>query len=371
MSQPSADPALAPIPVIDAATPVGLFDGRRDQARTLSRLCSGGIPTPATALADRLARRWLARNAADFLPEIDHIDAGLGRPGAPVLNMIYEWSCTTGAAPDPVDGTMRLVRLLDWAWPGLGRHLVTARLRGPAGSYLSATWPGAIGTVTGMAPGRFAAGLNQAPLRKVTGLYGLDIALSWARMWRGGGLPAALLLRRVFETARDYADARDRLADRHHRMAVPAFFVLCGTRPDDACVIERLESDAIVHDGAPAVVANDWLSPSPPGGGAHWPRGEGNGAAGKARICAERRAQLAALLGRPGLAAAGFDWLAPPMLNRRTRVAAVMTPAHGTWQLQGWEAGPAGGPVAVPGTALLAHTEPLPRAEAGHPHGTS
>jgi len=349
---------LPDIPIIDADTPEALFDARREQARALSVLCNGGIPAPATALADRFARRWLARNAPDDLPAIDRIADGLGRPGGHMLNMIYEWSCTTGAAPDPSGEGVRLVRILDWAWPGLGQHLVTARSRGPAGPFLSATWPGAVGLFTGMAPGRFAAGLNQAPLRKVTGIYTFDIAFSWLRMWRGGGLPAALLLRQTFETARSYAEARDRLADPTQRVAVPAFFVLCGTRPGEACVIERLETDAVVHEGETAVVANDWLSPGLKGAGPSFPRGEGRSEADTRLLCAERRAQLTDHLRAP---IDDLSWLSPPVLNRRTRVAAVANPATGDWMLQGWERGQRDGPPAVPGTSLLIHQEAVPQ----------
>jgi hypothetical protein len=35
---------------------------------------------------------------------------------------------------------------------------------GPAGEFFDVTWPGAVGTLTAVAPGRFAAAINQAPL---------------------------------------------------------------------------------------------------------------------------------------------------------------------------------------------------------------
>jgi hypothetical protein len=41
-------------------------------------------------------------------------------------------------------------------------------MRGPAGEYYSVTWPGYVGTLTALAPDRFAAAINQAPLRRRT-----------------------------------------------------------------------------------------------------------------------------------------------------------------------------------------------------------
>ena len=61
-----------------------------------------------------------------------------------------------------------LARTLDWPFPGLGRHLEVARMRGPAGDFDNVTWPGYVGALTASAPGRFAASINQAPLWRRT-----------------------------------------------------------------------------------------------------------------------------------------------------------------------------------------------------------
>src|SRR5262249_60146289 len=76
-----------------------------------------------------------------------------------------------GAGPSPAcdeGGVPWLARTLDWPFPGLGRYLEVARMRGPAGDFDNIAWPGYVGTLTATAPGRFAASLNQAPMRRRT-----------------------------------------------------------------------------------------------------------------------------------------------------------------------------------------------------------
>src|SRR5687768_16100231 len=64
---------------------------------------------PGLALGDALSCRWLRRNANPYLPEIAAIARHLGTPGAHVLNLSYEWGCTTGLV---AGGPM--LRVLDW-----------------------------------------------------------------------------------------------------------------------------------------------------------------------------------------------------------------------------------------------------------------
>ena len=41
-------------------------------------------------------------------------------------------------------------------------------MQGPAGEFFNITWPGFVGALTAMAPWRFAAAINQAPLWRRT-----------------------------------------------------------------------------------------------------------------------------------------------------------------------------------------------------------
>mgnify|MGYP003477732114 CR=1 FL=1 len=74
----------------------------RRLARALRRVaCPPGLGHPVpmatlTRLADALSRRWLARARNPYLPEIDAVAVRLGRAGAHLLNLSFEWTCTTG-----------------------------------------------------------------------------------------------------------------------------------------------------------------------------------------------------------------------------------------------------------------------------------
>ena len=77
----------------------------------------------ALAVGDALSRRWLAGADNPFSDEIAKIAGTAGGPGAYLLNLSYEWTCTTSAAADPGGTGNRLLRTLDWPLDGLGRHL--------------------------------------------------------------------------------------------------------------------------------------------------------------------------------------------------------------------------------------------------------
>jgi hypothetical protein len=213
-----------------------------------------------------MSRSWLERRDNPYLDEISEVAGLLGVPGSYFLNIIYEWACSTSGAPDPSGVGARMIRVLDWGLSGLGRHVVVARNATPVGPFFSATWPGYAGVLTVMAPGRFAAAINQAPRIPISGSIIIDEAIAHLRMLaRGGTLPAAHLLRQVCETAPDFADAVVRLTDAAVDLAVPALFTLTGTEAGEACVVEAIGRERRLHrPGTPAGaigVANDWLSP--------------------------------------------------------------------------------------------------------------
>ena len=213
--------------------------------------------------------------------------------------------------------------MLDWPIDGLGRHLVAARHETPAGLWIDLTWPGFAGTVHGLAPGRFAAALHQAPMTRPVGVQALDWAINRWRLWRRPAIPPAHLLRRVFETCAGFAEARRMLSETP--VALPAIFLLSGPRPEDGCVIERTEDRAAVIE-SPAAAANHWQA-TPLSGHA---RGEDSVA--RARLLTACQAS------------AGDDlaWLVPPVLNETTRAVLLAEAAMGRLAVRGYEAdGPA------------------------------
>ncbi len=318
--------ALAPsqleaIPVLDTGPSFAMETLMAHEARAhaLLDLATGPLPSAALRQLDKVSRRWLAKWENAHLAEIDAIAARLARPGAYFFSVNYEWACTCRVAPSPARKSARLVRVLDWRTPGLGRHVIAARVEGPGGRFVTLTWPGYTGVLTGMAPGRFSAALNQAPMRKAVGFYVLDWAVSRRRVWTMPHPTPAHLLRTVFETAADFTEARERLT--RAPISTPAIFSLAGLRASETVVIERTETDARVHVG-PNVAANHWEAPG-------W-RGRSRG---------ERSAERAAMMHRviPDLVP-DFSWLAPPVMNPTTRIAMVADAAEGRLVAQGFEA---------------------------------
>ncbi len=303
---------LITIPLIDTGDrgPLVLLDAAAERAEALRGIGERHYTRLGLRLGDAVGRAWLERTANPYRQEIAAIAARLERPGGIALNLSYEYACTALTAPDPGGGGARLLRVLDWKLPGLGANVVVAKSSSAAGPYYNVTWPGAVGCLTAMAPGRFSAAIHQAPMRR-NGLTRLgDELANRISVWRSAGLPPSHLLRQVFEECLDYAAARRRLIETP--IALPAIFVLAGTAPAETCIIERLEDRAAVHDG-PGCSANHWRTES---FGAGWKsRGQDN---------LSRCAGLYELLDRP---AEGFAWIAPPVLNRDTRLAVRMNAA--------------------------------------------
>ena len=332
MTVPAADPAIAEIPVlmIAAGRP---FESPGWTGRIRNLVAAVLATHPALPLAvrigDPLSRRWLMRQGNPYLDEILSAAAALGRPGAFLLNVIYEWACATSAAPDPAGAGARMIRVLDWGLHGLGTHLVISRQSGPAGEFLNLTWPGFVGVITGMAPRRFAAAINQAPRDTSAGLTWLNAAMIRLAMLRDAAtVPASHLLRQVFETAADFDAAVAMLTSPDHALAAPAFFTLSGTEPHRCCVIEARGTARRIHhvgSGTGVGVANDWLEPGFPGA-PHAPPPEWRGRLSPAEYNTVRHDRICAA--QTGEFAGACD-LEPPVINSQTVMVAVMNARTG------------------------------------------
>jgi len=322
--------SLRRIPIIDVRDggPVELLRRERHRAEAViasGRRSYGALPI---TILDQLSERWARRRNLPFLSEMDSIGRqGLDR-GTWFMNLCFEWACTTGAGPDPDSEGVRLLRTLDWPFNGLGRELVVAHQQGQAGAYLNITWPGFVGIVTAMAPGRFAAAINQAPVPfRGPGGSSLTLAMDWlisrARTFSSDRLPPVLLLRQVFESCATFEEARQMISETP--LALPAFFTLAGVKSGEACVVERLETRAFVHE-QPATVANHWLT--------HGLKGRPRGVESHLRLSRMRE-----VLHRADLK---FDWLEFPILNKETRVAVATNAATASLHVRGFESdGPA------------------------------
>ena len=332
-------PALPSVPVVDIRDggPIRRSMAERGRAQSLRDECMTFLPPSVRALLptmDRVTRSWLRRSASPYVAEIQTIADALEFSGIWFLNGCYQWGCTAHARAE--ENAPWLARTLDWPFPGLGRHLEVARMRGEAGVFDNVTWPGYVGCLTASAPGRFAATINQAPMWRRTQhpwARPYDMAMNALGTWRVRFIPPDHLLRQVFENCRDFGEARRGLETTP--IARPAIYTLVGCRSSEACVIERTIDAFATHEGDTSA-ANDWLERAP-----HW----------EARMSAQhiftrtteeaaensrgRRKHLAAWPGE--FAGGGFGWVTPPVLNPYTRLAVEMCPARGVLRVVGFE----------------------------------
>lgn len=323
------------IPYIDlrGKTPTDLLRAFPDKAtalliasrRTLG-LFSYVVSAALLPLSDSLSRRWLKRSRNPYLHEIETAAGLVAKKGVYTLNVAYEWGCTGGAYA--VGEQVAMLRVLDWPFPALGKHMVVAHQQGVAGDYYNVTWPALSGVYQAMAPGRFAAAINQAPMR----MYGLGFIGDWAinriLMKRKRGLPPAHLLRQVFDQARSYQEAKDMLCATP--LAIPAIFTLTGVAPGEGCVIERLETSAEIKELSAAqnvTCSNEFHSAF---------AGKGKGWRPRAVDSAGRYRQSAEISGQD-MRSDHFEWLRAPIINVYTRLVMRADAADASLLVYGYE----------------------------------
>ena len=273
-------------------------------------------------IMERRSRRWAARGNNPHYAAIERL-AGPAPTGIWFMNFCYEWGCTTTAFAPPGRAAPIIRRTLDWPFPAIGRNVVLARAETDAGPVKYATWPGFLGVISGLAPGRFTIMINQAPLPRLSGLLPVDWLTARWRTGRSRALPPAHLLRRVFETAEDFAQAVRMLAETP--TALPVIFTVAGTRSDELATIERGSTGAMV-DTERALAANHWRLT------AEEARARGSDSIQRAELLDDSKK-------RPE---DGFAWLTPPILNPETRLALEGDMSNGVLRAVGYEAtGPA------------------------------
>ena len=313
-----------PIPYHDLSEsgPLALLEREEARARALLEAGRRQFTGLLIDVLDIGSRSWARRARGPYLAELEALHRWSLPRGAWFMNHAYEWGCTTRASADPGGGP-RMLRTLDWPFNGLGRNLVVTRHETAAGPYYNVTWPGFLGVITAMAPGRFAIAINQAPVRKfgpkrLPYPWVFDWAYTRFRTFSHIRPVPAQVLRQVFEQCRTYDEAVSRL--RETPLALPVFFIVAGTEPEEAVAIERLEDEAFIHDEN-AAMANHWLNPY---------------LAGKSRG-KDSRARRERLAAHQISEEWGFGWLSPPVLNRDTRLAVMANAASGVLWVQGIE----------------------------------
>jgi hypothetical protein len=318
---------LARIPLVDLRgyTPLELLFLFRSRALALANAATtmGGEGFRAASrlmlpAADRASRRWLERSRNPYAQEIGLMAEALQTPGLYTMNVCFEWACTTGGWQTETGPLLR--RVVDWPIPRLGEFVVVAQQSGKLGDFFNVTWPGYSGVLQAMAPGRFAAAANLGPMRR----RGAGLLGDWllGRFKLPEALPPTHLLRRVFETARDYTAAKTMLS--LTPVAVPTIFVLAGTRAGEACVIERSEDSYAVREaGGGRVCATNHFESSLSETGYGW----------RARpIDSRGRYAKAMTLTRE---AEVFSWFTPPIANANSRLAMIANAAASSLSVLG------------------------------------
>lgn len=171
-----------------------------------------------------------------------------------IANLLYELlgGCTSFVCVDGASGKLLHGRTLDWPFIPLGKHTIQMEwVSGGQTLFQSVGWPGYVGVMTAVKPGKFSISLNAR--------YPSVEAAWWAK-WLvakdgegavmaslltsascrlysgllGGGFQAASLIRKTLERADSFDEACTMLHDMP--IAVPSYFVVVSTGPDAAII---------------------------------------------------------------------------------------------------------------------------------------
>tara|TARA_X000000368_G_scaffold132894_1_gene104303 strand:+ start:30604 stop:32571 length:1968 start_codon:yes stop_codon:yes gene_type:complete len=266
---------------------------------------------------DGACKKWADKASVPYRLEIDGVSTALqGDPGTYVINLAFEMACTTGAVEDP-EGGSRLLHTLDWKLDGLGRLAVAARRHAPAGMWVNVTWPGYVGCLQGVAPGRFAAAINHAPINGKGPGY-LAWPMSKLKWWGQKGVPPGLLLRKVFDECEDFDSAVEMIE--RTPIAYPAIFSVLGTQEGEFSIIERTENSKSTQKRAPAVTN-------------HWLNNEFRGTV----MAYQSNERLVAMKSRINKGIDADEWLVHPILNPETRLAVDLNPTTGRMRIRGYQ----------------------------------
>jgi acid ceramidase len=174
--------------------------------------------------------------------------AGVSFEHCSLVNLYYDalklvMGCTAFAVDSP-NGPLH-ARNLDWWNPGgllSSSTLIYEFYRQGELRFRTVSWPGFVGALSGLAPGRFGVTLNA--------VLSTDTAEFQA--------PVTLLLRDVLDTAPSYTDAVQRL--REERILCDCLILVSGTKDGEFCVIERTPRRAAVREAEHGMVAvtNDY-----------------------------------------------------------------------------------------------------------------
>jgi len=152
------------------------------------------------------------------------------------LNCLYELShlsntvlgCTAGVKWIEGQG-MTHIRTMDWPLKAIGPATRLFHFFEGDRSFYTVGVTGFVGALSGMVPGGYSVTINWAPPEEMPG--------------RGFG--PMFLLREVLETCDTYQEAVEMLRDTP--LSTSVFYVVCGVKKGEGCVIERTRTEAVVR----------------------------------------------------------------------------------------------------------------------------
>lgn len=217
----------------------------RSPARRLIEQAGKEFPR-VPVFVQHLFARLYAGNGGLYRNEMAAWSKGLGISNgmATILNCSYELShlhlpkllgCTAGVRHVQGRGMVH-VRTLDWPLPAMGDATCVFRFHKGKREFVVVGVAGQVGVLSGMRPGAFSATINWAP-------PGRNPTFDWG---------PTFLLRHVLETCDSYEQAVAVL--RSTRLSTSVFFTVCGVTPDQGCVIERSQKEAVVRTLAGGIV---------------------------------------------------------------------------------------------------------------------
>jgi acid ceramidase len=185
-----------------------------------------GISATQASFLIELARSVLPQEFNDEMLSVAN-DTGLSLEDVALGNLYYDalkviWGCTAFAVDTPA-GPLH-GRNLDW-WTSNGllstETLITRFRNGPVGPFMTVGWPGFVGALSGVAPGRFSLSLNSV----ISG-DSPEVAL-----------PVVALLRLVLQEEPTFDAAVARLSETP--IASDAIVMVVGTKEGEMVVVER------------------------------------------------------------------------------------------------------------------------------------
>ncbi|MGC4120088.1 MAG: C45 family autoproteolytic acyltransferase/hydrolase [Myxococcales bacterium] len=231
------------------------WEGMRPLAASARGLIESYLRDLGTGGGDQFLPLLSAYRAAqlpdEVWAEIQSIASMVGLPADDVLvaNLYYEvfrliMGCTAFAVDTP-RGPIH-ARNLDW-WTESGmldRETVVVEVSGrsAAGPFSMVGWPGFVGTLSGMAPGRFSVTVNAVLSNEPPQL----------------AAPITFLVRDVLTTARDFGAAVERLSTT--ALLADCLMLVTGCAPGEMAVIERTSTRAAVRkpEAGAIVVTNEY-----------------------------------------------------------------------------------------------------------------